>query len=166
MATFLHRELPIRLARGVQFIDRLDLCREAPDLRNVRDCYVESFKEILQSPPPVTPQCEAEFVQMLERVRERHADELLMVARGVYHLRARLGVDLLGSASSFDELHARLDELHLKRIALRILVGHYLALHLDKRPDYVGLVCLKTRLRDVVGVRGWLVGVMASNRSR
>jgi hypothetical protein len=87
------------------------------------------------------------------QVRERHADELLMVARGVYQLRARLGVEILGNASSFDELHAQLDELHLKRIALRILIGHYLALHLDKRPDYVGLVCLKTRLRDVVEVR-------------
>lgn len=38
-----------------------------------------------------------------------------MVARGVYQLRARLGVEILGTASSFDELHAHLDELHLKR---------------------------------------------------
>lgn len=141
MATFLHRELPIRFARGVQFIDRLDLYREAPDLRQIRDCYVESFKEVLQSPSPVTPECEADFVKLLEgvsrtpsihpsippltpsiypilyqtKVRDRHADELLMVARGVYQLRARLGVEILGTASSFDELHAHLDELHLKR---------------------------------------------------
>ena len=63
----------------------------------------------------MTPACEANFVNLLEGVRDRHADELLMVARGVYQLRARLGVEILGTASSFDELHAHLDELHLKR---------------------------------------------------
>lgn len=81
MATFLHRELPIRLARGVAFIDRLDLYQEAPDLRLIRAAYVESFKDVLQSPPPVDAECEAAFVRVLERVRDRHADELLMVRR-------------------------------------------------------------------------------------
>lgn len=48
-----------------------DLYREAPDLRLIRDCYVESFKAVLQSPAPVTPECEADFVRLLEGVSAR-----------------------------------------------------------------------------------------------
>jgi len=137
MATFLHRELPIRFARGITFIDKLDLCREAPSLRVVRDCYLESFRDIVSSPCPTTDMSEASFVKVLEQVGERHADELLLVARGVYELRSKLGMDVLESGGSFEALHAQLDELHLKRIALRILMGHYLALHRPARQDYV-----------------------------
>lgn len=137
MATFLHRELPIRFARGITFIDKLDLCREAPSLRVVRDCYLQSFRDIVSSPCPTTDASEARFVKVLEQVGERHADELLLVARGVYELRSKLGMDVLESGGSFEALHAQLDELHLKRIALRILMGHYLALHRPARPDYV-----------------------------
>ena len=48
---------------------------------------------------------------------------------------------------------------HNNSIALRILIGHYLALHQEKRRDYVGLVCLQTRLQDVVGVGGWMASI-------
>lgn len=137
MATFLHRELPIRFARGITFIDKLNLCRLAPSLNVVRDCYLQSFRDIVSSPCPTTATNEASFVKVLEQVGERHADELLLVARGVYELRSKLGMDVLESGGSFEALHAQLDELHLKRIALRILMGHYLALHRPARPDYV-----------------------------
>lgn len=137
MATFLHRELPIRFARGITFIDKLNVCREAPSLNVVRDCYLQSFRDIVTSPCPITDDGEASFVNVLEQVGDRHADELLLVARGLYELRSKLGMDVLERGGSFEALHAQLDELHLKRIALRILIGHYLALHRPARQDYV-----------------------------
>ncbi len=152
MATFLHRELPIRFAKGIAFLDQLNMFREAPDLLQVRALYLQSFLDIVNSPCPTTPASEARFVAMLERVRERHADELLLVARGVYELRARLGMDVLENGTSYVDLHTQLDELHLKRIALRTLIGHYLGLHQAPRPDYVGIINVRTRLGDVIEV--------------
>lgn len=150
MATFLHRELPIRFARGITFIDKLDSSRQAPSLRVVREWYRESFRDAVSSPCPVTDGCEESFVKVLTRVRDRHADELLLVARGVFELRAKLGMDGLDGRGGREALHAQLDELHLKRIALRILVGHYLALHQPPRPNYVGIICTRTKLQDVI----------------
>jgi hypothetical protein len=44
MATFLHRELPVRFARGVDQLDSLKLVQDIEPIREVRSWYAESFK--------------------------------------------------------------------------------------------------------------------------
>jgi len=89
----------------------------------------------------------------MERIRDRHAEELVYMARGIFELRRRLhqagNDDYLGEHSM---VHRYLDQFYVKRIALRILMGHYLALHHEDRPDYVGIVCMKTPVKNVIEV--------------
>jgi hypothetical protein len=110
------------------------------------------------------------------QVRERHTEELLTMAKGVYELRKKL--DRQGQtidSPTHEMIHRYLDCFYMKvseadrggqarpradlcverwqRIALRILIGHYLALHSEPRPDYVGIVCMKTKVKHVIEVR-------------
>ena len=119
MATFLHRELPVRLARGFDQIDTIvqdeKLLKEAPDLKWVRDCYAKSFQDIRNAPSPTDRAKEVKFVRVLEQVKERHTDELLHMARGVYQLRSRLGLTSESvDSATYELLHKYLDQLHLK----------------------------------------------------
>lgn len=155
MATFLHRELPVRFARGVDQLDSLALMRDIPAVRTVRGMYATSFHDIRYAARPESKECEPAFVHLLQHVQERHADESILMAKGIYDLRTRLrreGQTIEGEAHAM--LHRYLDMFYLKRIALRILIGHYIALHNEMRPNYVGIVCQKTDVKRVVEVRG------------
>lgn len=90
----------------------------------VRQWYVESFQDIRCAARPSSKECEPAFVKVLQGVQERHADESILMARGIYDLRARLsskGQTIDGEAHAM--LHRYLDMFYLKRIALRILIG-------------------------------------------
>lgn len=90
----------------------------------MRQWYVESFQDIRCATRPSSKECEPAFVKVLQGVQERHADESILMARGIYDLRARLsskGQTIDGEAHAM--LHRYLDMFYLKRIALRILIG-------------------------------------------
>ena len=75
------------------------------------------------------------------------------MARGIYELRQRLTKAGEGDClAQHSMVHRYLDLFYVKRIALRILIGHYLALHHEDRPDYVGIVCMKTPVMNVIEV--------------
>lgn len=147
MALFLHRELPVRYARGVDQLDGLPIMQGLQAVREVRQWYAESFQDIRNSPRPETKECEREFVRTLMQVRDRHAEELWAMAKGIYELRTRLRE--IGEPIC-DDIHAYLDRFYLKRIGLRLLIGHYLALHERPTEDYVGVVCMRSKVREIV----------------
>ena len=120
IATFLRRELPVRLARRVIELQQLPEGLHAmPSVQRVRTWYIQSFVEIRRSRMPIDPevlyaravclltssplrsthatgcvrtlrQTEAEFHQLLQNIYERHAPTLITMARGVYELRQSL----------------------------------------------------------------------------
>jgi len=126
IATFLRRELPVRLARRVIELQNLPEGLHAmPSVQRVREWYIQSFVDLRRSRLPVDPETEAEFSQLLEKIYERHAPTLITMARGVYELRTTLAKER-GDSFQFSEvtsIHEFLDKFYMSRIGIRILIG-------------------------------------------
>jgi pyruvate dehydrogenase kinase 2/3/4 len=91
IATFLKRELPVRLARRVVELKALpEGLDQMPSVNRVREWYEHSFVELRSAPVPTTLQEEAEFAELLHRIYERHAPTLVTMARGVHELKQKL----------------------------------------------------------------------------
>lgn len=91
IATFLKRELPVRLARRVVELKALpEGLDQMPSVKRVREWYEHSFVELRTIPSPTTLQEEAQFAELLHRIYERHAPTLVTMARGVHELKQKL----------------------------------------------------------------------------
>ena len=120
IATFLRRELPVRLARRVLDLHSLPQGLHAmPSVVLVREWYEQSFAEIRRSPPPIDIESESAFARLLQAppprcrphtphatravrrarrsavactqgIYERHAPTLVTMAKGVHELRNEL----------------------------------------------------------------------------
>lgn len=95
VASFLRRELPIRLAHRIQDLSRVPLLQDMKSVQQVKELYTTSFLEILsvsKHPPNRDGQDEWEqqFAKILENVYERHSSVLVQMARGAFELRAAI----------------------------------------------------------------------------
>ena len=153
IATFLRRELPVRLARRVIELQQLPEGLHAmPSVQRVREWYIQSFVELRRSRMPVDVESEAEFHRLLQNIYERHAPTLITMARGVYELRQTL-YKKHGEAFEFGDvtsIHGFLDKFYMSRIGIRILIGQYVELrHDDQQDGYVGLINLSTSPAEI-----------------
>ncbi|KAL7515495.1 hypothetical protein ACHAXN_013132 [Cyclotella atomus] len=110
VASFLRRELPIRLAHRIQDLQRVPMLQDMASVRQVKDLYTTSFLEILSmSKHPLTREgqfeWERQFASILENIYERHGSVLVQMARGAFELRAaiRKGVLLGGDDDGCDD---------------------------------------------------------------
>ncbi|KAL7486945.1 hypothetical protein ACHAW6_012536 [Cyclotella cf. meneghiniana] len=110
VASFLRRELPIRLAHRIQDLQRVPLLRDMKSVQQVKELYTTSFLDILSMPkhPPTREgqfAWEAQFASILENIYERHGSVLVQMARGAFELRAaiRRGVLLGGDDDGCDD---------------------------------------------------------------
>ena len=95
VASFLRRELPIRLAHRIQDLSRVPLLQDMSSVQQVKELYTTSFLEILsvdKHPPTREGQEEWEqkFATILENIYERHSSVLVQMARGAFELRAAI----------------------------------------------------------------------------
>jgi len=152
IASFLKRELPVRLARRVLELKAgPEGLGPMPSVVKVREWYEQSFVEIRRARQPVDLESEAEFHALLHRIYERHAPTLVTMARGVHELRMTLqkkhGKVEFGE---LHELHDFLDKFYMSRIGIRILIGQYLELKKeDLEPGYVGLIYQHTNPAEI-----------------
>ncbi|KAK7249843.1 acetyl-transferring pyruvate dehydrogenase kinase [Aureococcus anophagefferens] len=142
IASFLHHELPIRLARRVVELDGLPGLHGMASVRRVRDSvrewYATSAAEILAADRPTDGASERAFAQLLETIYERHAGVLYTMAQGAFELRARVGErGAAGAAFEDDASIHGLDSFYTSRIGIRMIIGQYVALRspVDDRPD-------------------------------
>lgn len=104
VASFLRRELPIRLAHRIHDLSRVAYLQDMKSVQQVKELYTTSFLEILSvdKHPPTregSEEWEEQFAKILENIYERHSSVLVQMARGAFELRAAirkgalLGVD-------------------------------------------------------------------------
>ncbi|KAG2252613.1 hypothetical protein Bca52824_082749 [Brassica carinata] len=118
-AQFLHKELPIRIARRAIELETLPYgLSEKPAVLKVRDWYVESFRDMRAFPEIKDTADEKEFTQMIKAVKVRHNNVVPMMALGVNQLKK--GMKLY---EKLDEIHQFLDRFYLSRIGIRMLIG-------------------------------------------
>mmetsp|Transcript_42281 Transcript_42281/g.74153 ORF Transcript_42281/g.74153 Transcript_42281/m.74153 type:complete len:505 (-) Transcript_42281:123-1637(-) len=95
VASFLRRELPIRLAHRIQDLSRVPLLQDMRSVQQVKELYTMSFIEVLSvdKHPPTSEgqeEWEQKFAKILENVYERHSSVLVQMARGAFELRAAI----------------------------------------------------------------------------
>mmetsp|Transcript_8812 Transcript_8812/g.19408 ORF Transcript_8812/g.19408 Transcript_8812/m.19408 type:complete len:375 (+) Transcript_8812:739-1863(+) len=163
VASFLRRELPIRLAHRVRDLEDVPVLHDMPSVRQVKDCYVRSFEDIVKAPPVQDAAGEEEFAALLEEIYERHAGVLVMMARGAFELRKGIRdgtYDASGAAGGsgskqmdfeqMSDMHAFLDRFYLSRIGIRMLIGQYLSLRQPEVSNYIGIISTRTSAYEIV----------------
>eukprot|EP00953_Heterococcus_sp_UTEX-ZZ885_P021683 12091-Heterococcus_DN1.PRE.4 len=116
VASFLHRELPIRLAHRVRDLESVPDMLQQKSVKQVREWYVQSYDDIKQCPAPKTRAVEAKFAKLLQDIYARHAPVLLTMARGVWELRE----SFKGTKDNINE------RMHVIAIAVRSASEHLL----------------------------------------
>ncbi len=154
VASFLRRELPIRLAHRIQDLEGVPLMREMSSVMEVKELYVKSFLELVEFDEKITnSDQEADFSRLIEGIYERHSRVLVQMARGAYEFRnhvARTGGNSRDVFAKMEETHQFLDRFYLCRIGIRVLIGQYLALRQPPVENYVGIICSVTSPYEIV----------------
>jgi signal transduction histidine kinase len=117
---YVHKELPVRLARRVRAIERLPfIVGVNPYIRTVYDLYSNSFHKLLSTPQPTTIDTQQEFTNVLSSLVETHTEVIPSLAKGFMEC---------GKYMSAREKQVFLDEMIHARIGIRVIAEHYLSL--------------------------------------
>lgn len=140
VASFLHRELPIRLSRRVAELDGLPMLHKMPSVKLVREWYAQSALEISRCPKPACETSESAHANLIAQIYERHSAVLITMARGAHELRMSMT-----DAERFEKdllIHKFLDMFYTSRIGIRVIIAQYLALRScdPNHKDRIGLI--------------------------
>ncbi|KAG7347603.1 two component system sensor histidine kinase [Nitzschia inconspicua] len=155
VASFLRRELPIRLAHRIQDLEKVPLMKDMQSVKEVKQLYIQSFLELLEFDKKiVNADQEAAFSRLVEGIYERHSRVLVQMAKGAYefrnHIAAEKGMNAKDVFAKMEETHDFLDRFYLCRIGIRVLIGQYLALRQPPVDHYVGIICSVTSPYEIV----------------
>jgi len=163
VASFLRRELPIRLAHRVQDLEKVPLMKDMQSVKEVKQLYIQSFLELLEFDKKiVSADQEQAFSRLVEGIYERHSRVLVQMARGAYEFRHHIQTQSTSRSrhsshkspkevfAKMETTHAFLDRFYLCRIGIRVLIGQYLALRHPPVDHYVGVICSVTSPYEIV----------------
>jgi pyruvate dehydrogenase kinase 2/3/4 len=121
---FLRKELPVRLANIMQEINLLpeNLLR-MPSVHLVQNWYIRSFQEMIEfeDVKNVDNANLHKFCETLVKIRNRHADVVPTMAKGVIELRESHQVD----QTVEHRIHYFLDRFYMSRIGIRMLINQH-----------------------------------------
>ncbi|KAK2646731.1 hypothetical protein Ddye_021926 [Dipteronia dyeriana] len=148
-AQFLHKELPIRIARRAVELETLPYgLSDKPAVLKVRDWYLDSFRDLRSFPEIKQTNDEREFTQMIKAIKVRHNNVVPMMALGVQQLKK--DVHSKNVDEGLDEIHQFLDRFYMSRIGIRMLIGQHVELHNPNPPPHcVGYIHTKMSPMEV-----------------
>ncbi|KAJ3273299.1 hypothetical protein HDV01_004657, partial [Terramyces sp. JEL0728] len=130
-ALYVHRELPIRLARRVRAIEKLPfIVGVNPYISQVYELYRDSFSRLIEFPNPKTEDLQREYASVLAELTESHQSVIPNLAKGFMECGKYM------SQSSKQEF---LDEMIRARIGIRVIAEHYMSLQ-SPRAGWIGVV--------------------------
>ncbi|XP_043724910.1 pyruvate dehydrogenase (acetyl-transferring) kinase, mitochondrial-like isoform X2 [Telopea speciosissima] len=111
-------------------------------LVQVRDWYLDSFRDLRSFPEIKGTSDELDFTQMIQMIKVRHNNVVPMMALGVQQLKKDLNPKVVPEDP--DEIHQFLDRFYMSRIGIRMLIGQHVALHdPNPQPNRVGYIHTK-----------------------
>ena len=114
VASFLHRELPIRFAHRVKELDALPYgLAMMPSIQTLRQWYVDSLEDVLEENAPETAEDERKFKIKMRKIYSRHADTLITIAKGLYEFK------------NSDEMRVAMEEMNRKKAKEASVRGRY-----------------------------------------
>ncbi|KAI6692852.1 hypothetical protein NL676_020562 [Syzygium grande] len=146
-AQFLHKELPIRIARRAMELENLPYgLSEKPAVLKVRDWYFDSYRDLRAFPDIKDSTDEKDFTEMIKAIKVRHNNVVPMMALGVQQLKKGMKQKIV--YEDLDEIHQFLDRFYMSRIGIRMLIGQHVELHNPNPPPHcVGYI--HTRMSPV-----------------
>lgn len=140
---FLHKELPIRIARRAIELENLPFgLSHKPAVLKVRDWYLDSFRDMRSFPEIRDTSDELAFTQMIKMIKVRHNNVVPAMALGVQQLKNDLNPKV--ASKDLQEIHQFLDRFYMSRIGIRMLIGQHVALHdPDPEPGVIGHINTK-----------------------
>lgn len=157
-AKFLHRELPVRIARRVIDLRSLPYgLSNMPTVKQEAQDYLFTFKQLRFSREPLTLELDAEFTQLLKQILFRHLYSVQRIAQGVvdlkkqYYLSGKNKSDAVVSQIPPDQWNFQesLDKFHRSRISIYVLIEHHIANHYP-RPGWIGVVEEQCKPAEVI----------------
>ncbi|CAJ1940703.1 unnamed protein product [Sphenostylis stenocarpa] len=136
-AQFLHKELPIRIARRALELQTLPRgLSHTPPVLKVREWYLDSFRDLQSFPEIKDMNEEKEFTEMIKAIKVRHNNVVPTMALGVQQLKI--------ASENYDEIDEFLDRFYMSRIGIRMLIGQHVELHNpNPPPNCVGYIHTK-----------------------
>ncbi|XP_042476699.1 pyruvate dehydrogenase (acetyl-transferring) kinase, mitochondrial-like isoform X2 [Macadamia integrifolia] len=111
-------------------------------LLQVRDWYLDSFRDLRSFPEIKDTSDELAFMKMIQMIKVRHNNVVPMMALGIQQLKKDLNPKVVPEYP--DEIHQFLDRFYMSRIGIRMLIGQHVALHdPNPQPDRVGYIHTK-----------------------
>ncbi|PWA83535.1 pyruvate dehydrogenase (acetyl-transferring) kinase, mitochondrial [Artemisia annua] len=130
-----------------QFLDRFYMSRIGIRMLigqhvEVRDWYLDSFRDLRSFPEIKDINDEKEFTQMIKMIKVRHNNVVPAMALGVQQLKKSLDPKL--DYEDFDEVHQFLDRFYMSRIGIRMLIGQHVEVHdPNPPPNRIGYIHTK-----------------------
>jgi pyruvate dehydrogenase kinase 2/3/4 len=92
------------------------------------------------------------FIEIIDKIKKRHAPTTVTMAHGVLELKQHwrnTNNPLYPKNSSMilpTAIQSFLDNFYMSRIGIRMLIGQHIAVSRKSNPpDYVGIICTKTK---------------------
>ncbi|CAJ1404871.1 unnamed protein product [Effrenium voratum] len=126
---FLSTELPIRYAERIRSLEQVPHWEEVPDLVEVRDIHLDSFKAVREAQVDTFAQVAHEAILREQRVVD-------MMAKSMHYLRRDHG-DVITE----DFVSKFLDDFLLNRIGCQVLLGHFLACRAGQKSGIIDPRC-------------------------
>ncbi|KAJ6795634.1 pyruvate dehydrogenase (acetyl-transferring) kinase, mitochondrial [Iris pallida] len=143
-AQFLHKELPIRIARRAIELDSLPYgLSDKPAVLKVRDWYLDSFRDLRSFPVIKDSHDEEAFTQMIKMIKVRHNNVVPAMALGVQQLKKDMDSKVV--LKDLHEIHQFLDRFYMSRIGIRMLIGQHVGLH-DPEPEPACIGQINTKM--------------------
>ncbi|KAJ1991020.1 [Pyruvate dehydrogenase (acetyl-transferring)] kinase isozyme 2 [Dimargaris cristalligena] len=94
--------------------------------------------------PPEIAKYNKDFAKCLENIKRRHDPVVTTLAQGINEFKALRHKTIIDT-----EVQSFLDRFYMSRIGIRVLIGQQVALQTKNEPDYVGIICTRTKLYDI-----------------
>ena len=135
-ATFLHKELPIRLSQRAIELESLPYTiSNTPYVQNVYNLYLQSFDKILTHPIPDTSDKSEDFASLISDIKETHNDIEIDIGKALHIYRNKTRDN-----SIYTEINLTdkiLNNFYSSRIGIRFLIGQHVALQKESSSNNI-----------------------------
>ena len=148
-ASFLHQELPIRLAKRVVQLEKLPSnITKLESLQRIHELYINSFERILDHSKIDSSQNIDSFAELLGDIKNKHSNIELDLSDSIVNYRFKYPEEYNNDCCTIDTV---LDDFYMSRIGIRFLIGQHLnTFENDTHDRFVGIIDKKCNPHNLI----------------
>lgn len=139
---FIQKELPVRMARIVQDMQKLPYIVGINHyVKHVYNLYCRSFESLVRFPSITSLQLEREYTALLEKLVDEHRDVIPTLSKGMNEC-----AKYISTPAIKEFLDAKIHD----RIGIRVLAEQHIALHSGRKAGYAGIINLNLSPKSLI----------------